>query len=151
MEKLIAKEGDDKTYERGKGRKFCDFNDDSSSDDNCNGGSLSDHDSDNIASDSDNYCAMYCGYHHDKKSPKTHWICCVVCNKWLHKTCTPHENMFVFLFHYCQVMNDIRNLFEFYDIIFICLRLLLLFLHFSTFSHSLVIFYGFFLFLLKKK
>lgn len=56
------------------------------------GNTVSDHSSDNIASDSDDFCAVCNGYYHDKKGPKVDWLCCITCKKWLHETCTPYQH-----------------------------------------------------------
>lgn len=65
---------------------------DSSSDETSDDLNLSDHSSDGIDSDSDDYCKVCGGYYHDKHGPKVDWICCTICKKWLHETCTSQEN-----------------------------------------------------------
>lgn len=44
------------------------------------------------ANDSD-YCAECAKNYYDKNGPQVDWIQCVICNKWLHETCTEEENM----------------------------------------------------------
>ncbi|KAF5280145.1 hypothetical protein FQR65_LT15061 [Abscondita terminalis] len=53
---------------------------------------VSDHSSDHIESDSEDFCSVCKGYYKDKSGPKVDWICCVGCYKWLHETCTPYSD-----------------------------------------------------------